>query len=170
MRRLLPLFAVVAILAFTACNSSDDMAQSTTTSDSETANGGGNEGGGEGDGGSDAGSGSSGNSEPPASLSDDFAVGIAPGWVFDALGDIGMTNTTGVQLFYPNDSFDEVVAYYDDWTGSQSVEYARAEVGDDVVYQSMETPIILITVSPEHTYESQGETFTFLLIAVTEGG
>lgn len=165
MRRSLWLFVAVAMFALTACGAGDEGAQDTTTPDIETDNGG--EGGGEAAT-DNGGSGSSGNSEPPASLSDQFAVGIAPGWVFDVLGDIGLTETTGAQLYYPEAAFDDVVAYYDEWISSQPVEYARTEIDGEVVYQSMETPVTLITVTPSH--ESAGETYTYLLIAVADGG
>lgn len=169
MRRVLLVFVAVAMSALTACGSADDGVPGAAAPEQETSNGGGNESGSTDESGTDnGGSGSSGNSEPPASLSDDFAVGIAPGWVFDVLGDIGMTNTTGAQLYYPEGAFDEVVAYYDDWTSSQSVEYARTEIDGDVIYQSMETPVILITVTP--AYEERGETYTYLLIAGGEDG
>ncbi len=156
----------VLVLPATACGGGDssdttgpDSGQ--TSGDGSSGNGGSDDGG---TGGDSDGSSSSGNSEPPGSLSEDFAVGIAPGWVFDVLGDIGMTNTTGAQLYYPEGAFDDVVAYYDDWTGSQSVEYARTELNGDVVYQSTEVPIVLITVTP--SFEERGETYTYLLIAV----
>lgn len=156
------LLVAVAMLALTACASGDDGAPSTTAFEEDSDNGSGNQGGTD-----NGGSVPSGSNEPPASLSDDFPVAIAPGWVFDLLGDIGLTNTTGAQLYYPDEAFDEVVAYYDDWTSSQSVEYARTESSSEVIYQSMETPIILITVTPHH--EERGETFTYLLVAVGGG-
>lgn len=169
MRRWLLLLVIGLLVTTTACSSGEDSGPTTQAPDQETDNGGGEESDAEGEGGTSGGdSGSSGNSEPPASLSDDFAVGIAPGWVFDVLGDIGMTNTTGVQLYYPEGAFDEVVAYYDDWTSSQSVDYARTEMDGEVIYQSMETPIVLITVTP--AYEERGETYTYLLISAGEDG
>ena len=167
-------FAVLFVLALiaTACGGGDGdetaNPDSGQTSGDDAGGDGGSDEAGSNDGGSedDGGASSSGNSEPPASLSEDFAAGIAPGWVFDVLGDIGMANTTGAQLYYPDGAFDEVVAYYDDWTSSQTVYYARTEVNGDVVYQSTETPVILITVTP--SYEERGETYTYLLIAVGE--
>lgn len=163
MRRPTLLLVALAMFALAACSATDDTTQDSTAPDQTTDSGGGGEDGGQA---GNGGSGSSGNSDPPASLSDQFAVDIAPGWVFDLLGDIGLTNTTGAQLYYPAGAFEEVVAYYDDWTSSQPVEYARTEIGAEVVYQSLETPIILITITPDQ--EEAGETYTHLLIAVGE--
>lgn len=167
MKRLL-LVVSVAVLTLTACGG-DDGAQDTIALDQGT-DGGGETGGGAKSGGGtdDGGSGSPGNNDRPASLSDDFAIDIAPGWVFDALGELGLTNTTGAQLYYPEGAFDDVVAYYDDWTGSQPVGYTRTEIDGEVIFQSQETPIVLIAVTPGH--EERGVSYTYLLIAVGESG
>lgn len=150
---------LVLALILAGCGSDDG---ATTSQAGPTSDGSGSS-----DGGQGAGSELPESGDLPESLADDFAVAIAPGWEFDILGDIGMTNTTGAQLLYPQDAFDEVVAFYDDWTASQAVDYTRTEIDDDVVYQSTETPIIVITVSAN--YEERDQVFTYLLIA-TSGG
>lgn len=109
--------------------------------------------------------GSAGGSGAPPSVSDDFAVDIPDGWQIDLLGEIGMTNTSGVQLLYPADSFNRIVDFYDDWTESQDDTYTRSDEGDMVIFLVPGETTIAIT----RGHEERDQTWTLLLVA-TPGG
>lgn len=111
--------------------------------------------------------GSTGGNGAPPSVSDDFAVDIPDGWQIDLLGEIGMTNTSGVQLLYPADSFTRVVDFYDDWTESQDKTFTRSEDGDLVTFL---VPGVTYTISITRGHESHGQTWTLLQVAAPPEG
>lgn len=97
---------------------------------------------------------------------DDFPVEIPGGWEIDIQGEIGMTDTNAAQLLYPADPFDSLVAFYDDWTGSQPEEYARTEVDNKVIYIGIEASVFSITLTPDE--EQRDQTWTLLQV-ITSG-
>ncbi|KAA3640242.1 MAG: hypothetical protein DWP92_03345 [Armatimonadetes bacterium] len=119
-----------------------------------------------------------GNSAPPAASNEgpvgtdaNFPVPVPAGWEIDIYGELaefGATVGPGVQVLYPADEFDGIVAFYDDWTTSQSTEYARTEAGDQILYVGMEEPIYWITVTANE--EQRDRTWTLLQIVLASGG
>ncbi len=103
----------------------------------------------------------------PSSVRDGFPVAIPGGWDKDILADLGLTETTGAQLLYPREDFDRIVAFYDQWTADQSGDYLKTEGPEIVVFTSMESPSITISVSQD--IEERGTLYTQLLVAVPEG-
>lgn len=101
----------------------------------------------------------------PDSVRADFPAAISGGWEIDILGELGMTDATGAQLLYPADAYDGLVAFYDEWTGSQAEEYARTESGDQVIYTGTGS-VYSITITPSH--QERDRTWTLLQI-VTPG-
>lgn len=97
---------------------------------------------------------------------DELPVGIPDGWEIDILGEIGFISTDGAQLLYPADDFENVVAFYDQWTADQPEEYAKTETEDQVIYSRMVSPTYFITVSRGH--EERGELYTHLLVAAPQ--
>jgi hypothetical protein len=110
--------------------------------------------------------GSAGGSGLPDSAADDIPVDVPDGWEIDLLGEIGMTDTTGVQLLYPADDFDRVVGFYDDWTESQDEEYIRTEDGDLVVYTATGS-VASIAVTRGH--EERDQPWTLVQVTTTGG-
>lgn len=154
-RLFLPVLLVLTLVA-AGCGSGDEGAPATQSADQDS---------------NDAGSGDGAGSAPssgdlPASVSDGFPVDIPGGWEIDIQGEIGMTNTASAQLLYPADAYDSIVAFYDDWTESQSDEYARTEVGDQVIYTGIESGVFSITVTPDE--EQRDQTWTLLQV-ITSG-
>jgi hypothetical protein len=119
-----------------------------------------------GDGSQTGDAGSAGGAGLPDSAADDLSVDVPDGWEIDLLGEIGMTNTTGVQLLYPADNFASVVAFYDDWTESQDEEYAKSEDGDLVLYTSTGS---VSTISVTRGHEERDQTWTLLQVSTTGG-
>lgn len=161
-------FAVllVLLLVIAGCSSGNGDSDDTTPDSGQTTDSG--DSGGSGDGGTgdtSAGSsdGSTANTGLPPSVSEDFAVGIPPGWELDILGGIGMTNTANAQLLYPQDAYDDIVSFYDQWIAEQPVEYTRTEVETGVLYQRNEMPPVQITVLRDH--EERDDVWTALQIA-----
>ena len=102
-------------------------------------------------------------SERPDSVREDFLIPIAAGWEVDIQGDIGLTNVSGAQLLYPNDAYDDIVAFYDDWFESQPVEFGRSVVGERVFYQLLGDSIYQVNVLPDH--EERGQTWVALQVS-----
>lgn len=81
--------------------------------------------------------------------SDDFPIAAPDGVVLDANAAVGLDMASQRHLLYPNDDFDRVVAFYDDWT-SQNGEWSRVDSEGKVFYQFASTDEIRsITVSPD---------------------
>lgn len=162
-RRLLAVLLVLGLVV-SACSSDPD---GSAEQDSTATTGPDSGSSGDGDnGGSDQGSSDPGATARPDSVSDEFDVAIPAGWTRDALGDIGMTDTSGVQLIYELDRYDELVAFYDDWTSQQEDEYVRTESATDVTYVRNSTAIEIISVSND--YEEQGVAYAYVVIATGE--
>lgn len=169
MHRRVALAAVVLAAALLAgCSSGDDepaAADSTEPATSDAHSGGvASEGGDTDAGGRDAvvspGSGR------PESVREDYPVPFPAGWEIDIQGEIGMTNTSGAQLLYPNDRYDDVVAFYDDWFESQPEEFARSVIGDEIVYQLLAESVYFVYVTPGHEERDQ----TWVSLTVSGGG
>lgn len=118
-----------------------------------------------------------GDTAPPASSDDgpvgtdeDFPVPVPAGWEIDIYGELaeqGATVSSGVQVLYPAEHFDSIVAFYDDWTTSQPTEYSRTVAGDQILYIGMESPIYWITVTANE--EQRDQTWTLLQVVLAEG-
>lgn len=164
--------ALVTASALAGCGSGDDEPAAPEAGESADDGGavdaGADDGGGSGgDSGGDDGGGDdpgAGGSDRPASVRDDYPIPFPPGWVFDILGDIGMEETSGAQLLYPNDAYDEVVAFYDDWFESQPEEYGRTVQSDGfVIYQILGDTYYQVSIAPD--YEERGETYVTLQVS-----
>jgi len=166
--------AVVAVLALAplaACSSGDEEpaadadADAPATEDDGDADDGGagavddDGGAGADDQGSAAGSGS----DRPDSVRDDYPVPFPSGWELDIQGEIGLTDAGSAQLLYPNDAYDRIVAFYDDWFESQPDEFARSVVSDQVIYQLLGETYYQVTILPDH--EERDGTWTLLQVS-----
>ena len=79
----------------------------------------------------------------------EFPIPIPGGWLLDQFAELeeqGATLSGGVALEYANDDFDELVAFYDEWTAAQPDEYVRGEEDDTVVY-TKSSPLTQIFIS-----------------------
>lgn len=100
----------------------------------------------------------------PDSVREDFRIPFPTGWEKDLLGEIGMTETSGAQLLYPLDAYDDVVAFYDEWFESQPEEHIRSVQSDGfIVYQQLGETLYQVTVAPD--YEERGETWVALQVS-----
>ncbi len=159
--------AALAILAVAGCGGDDDDAES-EPADVEASD---SDGGDASDGASDAnddGIGSGGASDDGGSADAggaDFPIPAPDGLLLDALVDAGIGIEGQRQLYYPNDDFDRIVDFYDDWT-DQNGEWARTEVEGTVVYQSLDSDgIRQISVTPDEDPGAQAEgPATFVLL------
>ena len=93
-------------------------------------------------------------------MREDFLIPLMAGWEVDIQGEIGLTETSGAQLLYPNDAYDDLVAFYDDWFESQPDEFVRSEAGRRVFYQLVNESIYQVNVVPDH--EERGQTWVAL--------
>lgn len=167
------LFAVV--LAAAACggdNGSDPPTSSSDQSpDDNSVDNGGTDDGGDEDGSSNAGNTSSPSGTAfPEGIDEDFPVSVPAGWeidIYEELAEQGVTVSAGVQVLYANDEFGRIVAFYDDWTGTDTADYVRSEAGDMIIYSRTESPVYTITVTKNH--EERDSLFTYLLITVLGG-
>mgnify|MGYP003116649691 CR=1 FL=1 len=162
--------AVVVALALAplaACSSGDDEPAADADVDAPATEDGG--GAGDDDGGAgaadDQGSAARPGSDRPDSVRDDYPVPFPSGWELDIQGDIGMTDASSAQLLYPNDAYDDIVAFYDDWVEAQPDEFARSVVGEQVIYQLLGELYYQISILPDHE-ERDG---TWTLLQVTGG-
>jgi hypothetical protein len=96
----------------------------------------------------------------PTGAGEDFPIAIPDGWVVDFHGRSGLTVARAVQVYYPADDFDRIVAFYDDWTEGQPDEYTRTEAGDAARFIRATTPVRQITVT--RNVPDQGEQYTML--------
>ena len=151
---LVSIVVLVIASAMAGCSSDSDSAD-TTVAVSQGGNSGGESSAG------DGGTAQGGNSGLPPSVVADFPIPIADGWVIDIQGEIGMTNASGVQLLYPNDDFDRLVAYYEQWTDSQASSYAKTEADELTIFANLESSGT-ITITPNH--EERDQTWVHLLI------
>lgn len=154
-----PLLLLI-VLILGACGSgdeevSDDAVAATSAEDSADAADGSDSDGAESD---DAGSTDFGG--------DDFSIPSPDGMILDALESAGISMDSQRQLYYPNDDFDRIVAFYDDWIGSNG-EWSKAEAEGTVVYQDISgNGIRQITISPDQDPGAQAEgpaTFVILV-------
>lgn len=102
----------------------------------------------------------------PASVYEGFPAEVPAGWEIDINGEIGLTDQNSAQLLYPADDFDGLVAFYDEWTESQPVEFAKTEVEGKVIYTGSGGSIYSITITPDE--EQRDQTFALLQI-ITSG-
>lgn len=160
----------VLVLIASACGRGDGGGTTAPDSDQTSGNGNGDDGGSDdgdsgnaGTGGEDDSSGAAPDSgDLPASVPDDFPIAIPPGWEVDLNGEIGLT-VSAPRLLYSADAYDEIVAFYDEWTAAQPEEYSRGEdpQGGGVTYTGgPEGSVRLITVTANH--EERDATWTLL--------
>ena len=116
------------------------------------------------DSGTDASDGSDGSSGGSADVGD-FPIAAPDGLLLDALADAGIPMAGQRQLYYPNDDFDRVVAFYDEWT-TENGEWSKGESGGVVVYQRLDSEgIESITITPDHDPGAQADGLvTFALL------
>lgn len=96
----------------------------------------------------------------PDSVPDDFPIAIPSGWEVDFNSEIGLT-VSSPRLLYPADAYNDIVAFYEEWTDAQPEEYARAEGPQGVIFTRMESPPYIITITPDH--EERDATWTLLV-------
>ena len=162
----------VAAAPLAGCSSGDDEPAASESVAPTTDDAGGAEGGDGVDGGDDgAGAGGGGvgvavGSDRPDSVSEDFLIPLMAGWEVDIMGDIGLTDTSGAQLLYPNDAYDDLVAFYDDWFESQPDEFVRSVVGEQVFYQLVGDSIYQVNILPDHEERDQ----TWVALQASGGG
>lgn len=97
----------------------------------------------------------------------DFPIPIPDGLVLDVLADSGITMSGQRQLYYEDDDYDRVVAFYEDWT-SQSGEWARGEAEGTISFVSLDVDdSALITIIPDQDPGAQadGPVTAVLLVA-----
>ncbi|MDW3214973.1 MAG: hypothetical protein R8G01_13300 [Ilumatobacteraceae bacterium] len=171
--------AVVAALALAplaACSFGDDEPAADTDVDAPATEGDGDADDGDaddgntgaadddGDGGADdQGSAADLGADRPDSVRDDYPVPFPAGWELDIQGEIGLTDAGSAQLLYPNDAYDGIVAFYDDWFESQPDEFARSVVSDQVIYQLLGETYYQVTILPDH--EERDRTWTLLQVS-----
>jgi hypothetical protein len=99
----------------------------------------------------------------------DFAIPAPEGLVLDALVDSGLDMEGQRQLYYENDDFDRVVAFYDDWT-SQNGEWTRGEAEGIVTFQSLDGDSLRwITITPDHDPGAQADGPVTYVLLVADG-
>ena len=96
----------------------------------------------------------------PDSVPDDFPIAIPSGWEVDLNGEIGLT-VSSPRLLYPVDAYNDIVAFYEEWTDAQPEDYARTEALQGVIFSRIESPPYLITITPDH--EERDATWTLLV-------
>ena len=158
---------VVAAASLAGCSSGDDEPAASESvapvTDNATGDNGDTAGGGEGDAtggadGADTGGGDAGaavGSDRPDSVRDGFLIPMMAGWEVDVQGEIGLTDMSSAYLLYPNDAYDEIVAFYDDWFESQPGEFVRSETGGQAFYQLVNDSIYQVNVLPDHEERDQ---------------
>jgi hypothetical protein len=150
---------VVAAAPLAGCSSGDDepaAAESVASAiDPATGAGEGGDGGDEGADTSGRDVGAAVGSDRPDSVRDDFLIPLMAGWEVDIQGEIGMTDTSGAQLLYPNDAYDDIVAFYDDWFESQPDEFGRSVVDEQVFYQLLGETLYQVNILPDHDERGQ---------------
>jgi hypothetical protein len=144
----------LAISPLTGCRGDDDAADAGET-------------GPDGDGDSE---GSSGASSGGGSVDvGDFSIPAPDGLLLDALADAGIAMDSQRQLFYENDDFDRIVAFYDEWTG-QNGEWSRSKAEGSVLLQDISggaLQMISITPDPDPGAQADGPV-TFVLLVTDQ--
>lgn len=80
---------------------------------------------------------------------EDLAIPAPRGIVLDALADAKLDIGGQRQLYYRDDDFDRVVAFYDDWTGKHG-EWARGQSQDSVTFQRLDGDrVSFINITPD---------------------
>ena len=161
-RRVQTALALMALLASTGCGGdADDGGAAATTTPAATVNDG-TVAATEPGGGDDADGATSTDGSGDGA---DFSIPAPDGLVLDALVDAGLDIPGQRQLYYPDEDFDRVVAFYDDWTGQEG-EWARTEVEGVVVYQQVDGEAIrIITITPDEDAGAQAPgPLTFVLL------
>ncbi len=97
--------------------------------------------------------------ELPSSVPADFPIAIPAGWEIDFNAEIGLT-VSSTRLFYAADRYDEIVAFYDEWTAEQPDEYQRVETATGATFTRVASPPYLITIGRDHA--ERGQTWTLL--------
>lgn len=162
------LLATPAALGLAACDD-DDAGLDTPATESEvdeaspdTDNGAG------GDAADDSGQPSDGNDSAEAGA-DDFPIPAPDGLVLDALADAGITMSAQRQLYYEDDDYDRVVAFYEDWT-SQNGEWATGQAEGVITFQSLDTDVIRsIAITPDHDPGAQADGLVTFVLLVADG-
>lgn len=154
----------VLVLIVTACGGGDG-GETTAPASDQTSGDRSNDDGGSGDGdasgGGDGGSRAAlGSGDLPSSVPDDFPIAIPSGWEVDVNAEIGLT-VSAPRLLYPADAYDDIVAFYDEWTEAQAEEYARTEGPDSITYTGHAGSPRLIAVTRDH--EERDQTWTQLV-------
>lgn len=156
--RVIPALLIIMAMIVAGCGSDDGAAPDPTEQSS---------GGGTGDGG-DADSSDSAAGDLPKSVPEGFPVAIPAGWEIDVNEEMGLT-VSAARLLYSSDEYDNLVAFYDEWTGSDSSEYSRTEASDSIIYTRLESPTYLISITRDH--EERDQTWTLLQASGSvEGG
>lgn len=166
----------VLVLIASACGGDDDSGGTTNPDSDQTSGDSTSDDGGSDDGDSGEedengeGAASASGTDFPEGTDEDFPVPVPAGWeidIFEELAEQGATMSGGVSVLYSNDDFDRIIAFYDQWTGEDTVDYVRSEAGDAIIYSRMESPIYTINVTGNH--EERDQTFTSLLITIPQG-
>ena len=164
--RRLGVMAVVMLLAV-SCGGDDDASDDVATPgggvDATTDADGSDDGDGAGSGDAGTGGGSDGGEAGSTAGGVPFPAGGR-----DVLAEAGLSIDSQVQLFYPQDRFDELVAYYDDYTSSLPGEVFRTESGAVIVYQVFDegsalTATITVERDAQDGADAPPETFVFIV-------
>ena len=167
-RRTSTVLAIVLLVALTGCSAGDDNSASPGDTVQPAT---GDDSGSDGDAPESAGGGDTSPTQSdgsPAGAGEDFPIAIPNGWEIDIHAEIGLTGSGGVQLLYPDDEFDTLVAFYDQWTSDQTDEYAKSEADDLILFTRMDSPAYTIAVTGNH--EERGDRFTLLQLSVGNEG
>jgi hypothetical protein len=159
--------AAAVLLVGSGCSGDDDAASDASPADVDTGTDG--EAGTDDADASSGGSGGSPAGDLPDSVRDDFPVAIPEGWTVDLNAEVGITGGGAAHLLYPNDDFDRIVAFYEDWTDAQPDDYSRTDAptenGEGVIF----TPLTGTgTISITSDEQERGETVTRLLASAAE--
>lgn len=103
------------------------------------------------------------NGDRPSGAGEDFPVAIPDGWVIDIHGRAGLEIQNQIQVLYPLDQFESVVAFYDQWTTEQPADYNRSDTDETVLFR-LASPLHQIAIS--NNYEEQGQRYVVLQITV----
>lgn len=103
----------------------------------------------------------------PVGADDDFPIAIPAGWLIDFYERTGLEVAGSIQVMYGPDEFDDIVAFYSDWTDARTEDYTRIDSGDVVIFQNAVTPVRRITITGD--YEEGGERYTLLQAVASRG-
>jgi hypothetical protein len=156
MSRSLRLLAITFVVLAVACGGDDDAAPTSAAVPGGNTAAAGDE----------SATASTAGDDQPVGVDEDYPVAVPGGWTIDILGRAGLDVSSQVQVLYPLDEFDEVVAFYDQWTDDQPGDYVRSETATGVIFRLVE-PFRQIAVTND--YKEQGEQYTALQIVAPEG-